>query len=156
MAAQTTVALDATDYQVLRELQEHARLAYKELGRRVGLSASAVIERVRKLEDAGVITGYHAAVDPARLGLPIEAYIRMRCFGERCILRDMAAAQFPEVLEAHRVSGSDCALLRVRLTSVAHLQDLIDRLAQFGPSDTALVLSSPVSERVLRAAPGAG
>src|SRR5262245_5784507 len=64
--------LDATDRQVLRELQTDARLAYKELGRRVGLSASAVIERVRKMEDAGVITGYHAAVDAAKLGLPIE------------------------------------------------------------------------------------
>lgn len=83
MAVQNASHLDATDRQVLRELQANARMAYKELGQRVGLSASAVIERVRKLEDAGIITGYHAAVDAAKLGLPIEAYIRMRCFGER-------------------------------------------------------------------------
>jgi Lrp/AsnC family transcriptional regulator, leucine-responsive regulatory protein len=152
MAVQKASDLDLTDRQVLRELQTDARLAYKELGRRVGLSASAVIERVRKLEDAGVITGYHAAVDVAKLGLPIEAYIRMRCFGERCVLRGMATTQFPEVIELHRVSGSDCSLLRVRVASVEHLQALIDRLSQYGPSDTAIVLSSPISERVLREA----
>jgi Lrp/AsnC family transcriptional regulator, leucine-responsive regulatory protein len=149
MAIQKQLDLDATDRHLLRELQEDARLPYKELGRRVGLSASAVIERVRKLEDAGIIMGYHAAVDAAKLGLPIAAYIRMRCFGEGCVVRVISEKTFPEVMEVYRVSGMDCGLLKVRVASVEHLAALIERLSQYGPSETAIVLSSPFQERVL-------
>src|SRR4030042_4992706 len=70
--------LDATGWQILRELEANARLSFAELGRRVGLSLPAVAERVRKMEDAGIITGYRAQVDPARVGLPIRAFVRIR------------------------------------------------------------------------------
>jgi Lrp/AsnC family leucine-responsive transcriptional regulator len=149
MTLRKTGDLDHTDRSILRELQGDARLSYKELGQRVGLSAPAVIERVRKLEESGVIVGYRAEVDPARLGLPVMAYIRMRCFGDRCLRLSLEDADFPEIVELHRVSGGDCSILKVLVASVEHLESVIDRLSHYGASETALVLSSPIQRRVV-------
>src|SRR5436309_13132808 len=115
MALQTERPLDNTDWKILRELQRDARLSYNELGRRVGLSAPAVAERVRKLEDAGVITGYGARIDPAQVGMPLLALIQLRCTPGKCLLKTSTVAEFPEVLEMHKLSGSHCSLLKVAL-----------------------------------------
>jgi Lrp/AsnC family leucine-responsive transcriptional regulator len=142
--------LDATGWQILCALQEDARLSYSELGRRVGLSLPAVAERVRRLEDAGIITGYRAQVDTARLGYPIMAFIRMSLTSDRdpqvsAIVRDM-----PEILECHRITGSDCFVMRAVVSSVSHLETLIDRLSVYGELVTSIVLSSPVTTRTIR------
>src|SRR5438874_12065688 len=85
MALQSERSLDPTDWKILRELQKDGRLSYNELGKRVGLSAPATAERVRKLEDAGIITSNGAQVDVAKIGLPMLAFIQLRCFPDRCL-----------------------------------------------------------------------
>src|SRR2546423_11609864 len=128
MALQSERSLDQTDWKILRELQEDARLSYNELGRRVGLSAPATAERVHKLEDAGIITSYGAQVDVAKLGLPLLVFIQLRCFPERCLFKTSNAEKFPEILEIHKLSGSHCALLKAALSSLEHWEALTERL----------------------------
>src|SRR5690349_4143193 len=112
MAFHSESSLDSTDWKILRELQQDARLSYNELGRRVALSAPAAAERVRKLEDRGIITGYTAQVDPAQVGLPLLAFIQLRCDPGKCLLQTGSAEAFPEIREMHKLSGSHCSLLK--------------------------------------------
>lgn len=145
--------LDPTGWHILRELQENARISFTELGRRVGLSTPAVTERVRRLEDAGVITGYRATIDPARIGLPMIAIMRMTTLGGRCDRVSSLAMTRPEVLSCDRVTGSDSIVMRVAVASVAHLESLIDAFMPFGEITTSIVLSSVVEQRTLDALP---
>ena len=135
--------LDPTDWQLLQHLQEDARLSYHELGRRIGMSATAVAERVRRLEDAGVITGYHAHIDPAKVGLPIMAFILTTCIRNRCFYSNAQQSDFPEVLEYHRLTGRNCGLFKVCVSSVKHLEELIDRISVYELPTTSIVLSTP-------------
>lgn len=135
--------LDHTNWEILRHLQADARLSYHELGRRAGLSAPAIAERVHRLEEEGVLTGYHAQIDPARVGLPITAFILTTCIKNRCIHTHAHFADFPEILEYHRVTGNHCGIFKVCVASVQHLEDLIDRLSAYELPTTALVLSTP-------------
>lgn len=128
-------------------MQKDARLSYAELGRRVGLTTPAVIERVRKLEDAGVITAYRAEIDLARIGYPITAFIRMSITGIDYSHIIEVARDSPEVLECHRGTGGDSFIMKVAVRSVEHLQEVIDRLTPYGITTTTIVLSSPVSLR---------
>ena len=143
--------LDATDWKLLDELQQDGRLSYNELARRINLSAPAVAERVRRLEQAGVITGYHAHVDPTRAGRTVEALVRMACYGPRCLLRHPdVIEQSPEILEMHRLTGDACCQLRVAVASMAEFEALIDRLADHGQPSSTMVLSSPLPWRPVR------
>lgn len=135
--------LDGVDRRILTELQADARLSFNELSRRVNLSAPAVADRVRRLEEAGVVTGYHAHVDPAAAGLPVTALVRMACFGPGCLLRDAAAQDLPEILQLHRVTGDACCVLLISVASMAHFEEVIDRLAEHGRPSSTMVLSSP-------------
>jgi Lrp/AsnC family leucine-responsive transcriptional regulator len=143
------MAIDEIDRKVLKELQQDARVSYAELGRRVGLTTPAVIERVRKLEDAGVITGYRAEIDPAKVGLPITAFVRMSITGVDYSHIIEVAEQSNEVLECHRGTGGDSFIMKVAVSSVEHLQQIIDKLTPYGITTTAIVLSSPVRRRVI-------
>ena len=116
--------MDAVDRRLLAELQADARLSYNELSRRVSLSAPAVAERVRRLEADGVISGYHAHVDPTRAGLPITALVQVQCYGPRCVLRDPEVATWPEVLQLHRVTGGACCVLLVAVATMAEFEAL--------------------------------
>lgn len=147
-------ALDETDWALLRELQADARLSYSELSRRVHLSAPAVAERVRRLEESGVVTGYHAHVDLGRAGWSVLAMIRMTCYGPRCVLQDPAVATWPEVREIHRITGDACSLLKVAAGSMDGFEQVIDRLAPYGPPSSTLVLATPVPWRPVVPAPG--
>jgi Lrp/AsnC family leucine-responsive transcriptional regulator len=151
MALLSTPNFDPTDWGLIRALQENARLTFAELGRRVNLSPPAVAERVRRLEDAGVLRGYHADLDLAALGLPMQAMVRItttnsgECSGYGRRLQDV-----PEVLEAQRVTGSDSYIVRVAVRSMEHLEDLLNRIApQTGDTFTAMVLSTPVPRRIV-------
>jgi Lrp/AsnC family leucine-responsive transcriptional regulator len=144
------MVIDEIDRKVLNELQLDARLSYAELGRRVGLTTPAVIERVRKLEDAGVITGYRAEIDPAKVGLPITAFVRMSITGVDYSHIVEVAEQSDEVLECHRGTGNDSFIMKVAVSSVEHLQQIIDKLTPYGITTTAIVLSSPVKRRVIK------
>jgi len=137
--------VDEMDWSLLRELQADARLSYSELSRRVHLSPPAVAERVRRLEESGVITGYHAHVDLARAGRTVVAMIRMSCYGSRCILRDPGVPRWPEILEIHRITGDACSLLKVAAGSIEAFERVIDRLAPYGQPSSTMVLSSPLA-----------
>ena len=155
MALEHEKLLDDTGWQVLHELQQHERLSFSELGQRVGLSAPAVAERVRKMEDAGIIPGYHAAVDLATLGFPVLAIIRMTSLAHAGKYAGASSKQvrtlvnqFPEVIESYRATGSDITLMKVIATSVEHLDDVIERLAELGQTTTSIVLSPPTIKKI--------
>ena len=140
---------DVIDRKILYELQVDARISYAELGRRVGLTTPAVIERVRKLEDAGVITGYRVEIDTAKIGLPITAFVRMSIAGVDYGRIIEVAQNSNEVLECHRGTGGDSFIMKVAVASVEHLQEIIDKLTPYGITTTAIVLSSPVKRKTI-------
>jgi Lrp/AsnC family leucine-responsive transcriptional regulator len=141
--------LDETGWELLCALQENARSSYADLGRRVGLTPPAVADRIRRLEAAGIITGYHAAVNPAKLGLGLTAIIRFQ--GGRDPYERILGAitACPEIVECHNVTGGDCMTLTAIVSSVEHLEDLIGRLTPYGSSHTSIVLSSPLRHRAI-------
>jgi Lrp/AsnC family transcriptional regulator, leucine-responsive regulatory protein len=139
--------LDQTDWRILAALQNDGRLSFKQLGRRVNLSSPAVAERVRRLEEAGIITGYRATVDAATAGQPLSAFVQMRCTTGRCLLKTTRAEDFPEVVEIHKLSGSSCSMLRVRVTSMQHLEGLFERLGEHGEMNSHIVLSTEFEGR---------
>ena len=149
MASRTGRLLDAKGWRILQELQRNARLSYSELARRVGLSVPAATERVRKMEEAGIISGYRAQLDLARLGLTINAFVRMSVVGDVFTRVTAAVRGMPEVLECHRGTGADSFIMKVAVSSVEHLESLIDRLTPYGTTSTSIVLSSPVPRRDL-------
>ena len=141
--------IDEIDRKILTELQVNARVSFAELGRRVGLTTPAIIERVRKLEDAGIITGYRADIDTSKVGLPITAFVRMSITGVDYSHIIRVVEESNEVLECHRGTGGDSFIMKVALGSVGHLQQVIDRLTPYGITTTTIVLSSPVERRVI-------
>ena len=142
--------MDSAGWHLLEALQEDARLSYTELGQRVGLSAPAVAERVRRMEEAGIISGYHAEINRSKLGFPITAIIRMSTFpGDRCTRFTASVQALPEVLECSRVTGGDSMIIKVMASSVEHLETLIDYLSEQGNITTSMVLSTPVPRRVM-------
>ena len=142
--------LDAVNLRILDELQRDPRLTMSELGRRIGMSSPAVTERVRRLEEAGVIRGYRLDVNPAALGLPIAAYIRIRPNPGQLPRVVELAQQIPEVVECHRVTGEDCFILKVYIPAIDQLDRLLDSFLLYGSTTTSIIQSSPVP---LRSAP---
>ena len=144
---------DELDWRLLAELQADARLSYNELARRVHLSSPAVAERVRRMEQAGIITGYSARVDPVRAGQPLLAFIQLRCSLGTCLLKTTRAQDYPELAEVHKLSGEHCTLLKVRASSLAHLEGLIERLGTHGEMRTHIVLSTQYDGRPVEQPP---
>ncbi len=125
--------LDRTDRRIIVALQADGKLSYQELGEAVGLSAPAAFQRVRKLEVAGVITGYHASVDPAAAGRPLAAFVRVQP-GPGTDRTQLLARwrRSTTVLECHRLSGLDRYLLKLRLDGVATLGAFLDATREAG------------------------
>jgi Lrp/AsnC family leucine-responsive transcriptional regulator len=144
-------ALDDLDWRILEALQENARITFSELGRRVSLTPPAVAERVRRMEDSGVITGYRVELDHARVGLPILAFVRLRAAGDvKCLELGERTKDIPEILECHRVTGEDSYIVKAAVRSVEHLERLVDDLMPYAETVTSLVFSSPVTGRAIR------
>jgi Lrp/AsnC family leucine-responsive transcriptional regulator len=141
--------LDDINRRLLEELQRDGRVAFAELGRRVGLSAPAVAERVGRLERDGVITGYRAIVDPRAIGYPLAAVVRVRPFARQIHKIPEIAADTPEVVECERITGEDCFLLRLHVRDMEDLEPVLDRFTPFGQTTTSIVHSAPVSRRAL-------
>ncbi|MFD6621269.1 HTH-type transcriptional regulator LrpC [Streptomyces sp. ADI98-12] len=140
---------DATDWRILEALQRDGRASFAELARAVSMSASAVTERVRRLEEAGIVRGYTAVVDPERLGYAILAFVRLRHpHGNYKPFHDLVAAT-PQILEAHHVTGGDCFLLKVAARSMRHLEEVTGRIAGLGAVTTSIVYSSPLVRRAI-------
>jgi Lrp/AsnC family leucine-responsive transcriptional regulator len=141
--------LDDTDRRIVAALQRDGRLTTAELGREVSLSASATADRVRRLTDTGVITGYSAVVDPEALGYAVSAFVRLAYpSGNYKPFHDLVDVT-PEVVEAHHVTGDDCFVVRVVSRSMRDLERITGRLATLGGITTSVVYSSPVPRRPL-------
>lgn len=143
--------LDRIAWKIVEELQRDARLSWAELGRRVGLTTPAVAERVHRLEKIGVIRGFHADIDLERLGMPILIFVRLSMAGPEALVRSFQqqVKTWDEVLECHRVTGSDSFIVKARVVSVIHLEGFLDRLGHYGTTSTSTVLSSPVLQRAI-------
>lgn len=143
--------LDSIDGQIIRGLQEDAKASLGELGRQVGLSAPSVMERVRKLEKAGIITGYHATVDARRLGLDIAAFIGVSIRNPHHLADAEGWANGePQIMECHHVTGGHSLLLKVKTRNTHALEQLISRIRQLEGverTETMIVLSTH-TERV--------
>jgi Lrp/AsnC family leucine-responsive transcriptional regulator len=152
MAHKTTpnrIDLDAIAWKILEALQQNARVSFAELGRKIGLSTPAVAERVHRLEEAGVITGYHASLDSAKLGVPVRVVVRLTIpGGELQISRTVSALkELSEISRCHRITGAESFVIEADVVSIRHLEALIDRLSALGATSTSTVLSSPVERR---------
>jgi Lrp/AsnC family leucine-responsive transcriptional regulator len=143
----TARLLDPIGWRILAELQEDARIQYAELGRRVGLSNPAVIERVRRMEEAGIITGYRAEINHQKVGLLVCAFIRVRVVGNLIPSVIAVAREMPEVYECHRIAGEDTFLLKVYVPTSEALEKTVDKLTPYVATTTMLVFSSPVTRR---------
>jgi len=145
----TTDSLDSTDWRILEALQADGRASYADLARTVAMSPSAVSERVRRLEEAGIITGYTATIDPERLGLSIMAFVRLRYPTNNYKPFHTVLDSTPEIVEAHHVTGEDCFVLKVLAHSMRHLEEITGRISTLGPVTTTIVYSSPLKSRPL-------
>lgn len=147
------IELDNIAWKILESLQQNARLSFAELGRKVGLSTPAVAERVHRLEEGGVITGYHAALDMAKLGAPIHVLMRLTLAGGELQFGRAVAVlrELPEISRCHRITGEESFVIEAHVVSVRHLEALIDKLSALGATSTSTVLSSPVEPREYRA-----
>lgn len=145
----STAKLDQISWHILETLQTDARLSFAELGRRVGLSTPAVAERVRKLEDMGVILGYHALIDPSKVGISMQVIVRLTIDGGEPVVRKLMTEvkEMREIVQCYRVTGSDSFILKADVMSIRHLDRLIERLYHFGRTSTTAVLSTPVMRR---------
>jgi Lrp/AsnC family transcriptional regulator, leucine-responsive regulatory protein len=143
------VVMDSIARKLLESLQENARLSFAELGRRAGLSASAAAERIKRMEDAGIIRGYRTELDPASVGYPVQAIIRLALDGDHSkqLLAFLRASR--EVQECHHITGSEAFVLKVAMASLSELERLMESLRRFGAPATEVVLSSPVYARSL-------
>ncbi|WP_263144125.1 Lrp/AsnC family transcriptional regulator [Pseudomonas sp. RIT-PI-AD] len=140
--------MDKYDRALVEALVENGRASFAELARRVNLSPPAVADRVAKLETNGVITGYHASVDPAKVGLPIQCVIELRLADHDSKRTLDTLAKIPQLSLCHRITGDACVLMQAAVGSMQELQELIDELSQYGASKTSLILSTPFQRRL--------
>src|SRR5438552_17080913 len=147
MSFDSSAALDDVDWRLIEALQEDGRMSFAELGRRVSLSPPAVTERVRRLEQAGVITGYRAEIDPRALGYPLTAIVRIKPSPGHLPRIPEIAEEILQVAECHRITGEDCFFLKVHLRSIEELGGLLDRFLVHGQTTTSIVNGSPIPRR---------
>ncbi|MCU4157748.1 Lrp/AsnC family transcriptional regulator [Carboxylicivirga sp. A043] len=132
---------DTIDKQLLKILKENSRLSFAELGRKINLSPSAVRERVQRLEESGIIKEYTIIIDNKKLGNTLEAFMLLKVFPGKLKHVIEKITHFPEVKEAHRITGSQNIHLKITVKSQLHLQELLDKLMTYGDTTTFLILS---------------
>ncbi|MGW0806350.1 Lrp/AsnC family transcriptional regulator [Nonomuraea sp. NPDC002799] len=142
-------AIDAIDLRILAELQVDARVSFAELGRRVALSAPAVADRVQRLEETGVITGYRAEVDPRALGFPVTVMVRIRPAIRELQRISKIAQEVPQIVECYRMTGDDCFYFTMHLRAVDELEPILDLFTPYGHTTTSLIHTAPVPRRPL-------
>ena len=141
------VVLDAVDRQIIGELAQDGRISFAELGRRVNLSSPAVTERVRRLEQLGVITGYRAEIDPRALGYSITAIVRVKPAVRQLSKIAALAADIPQIEECLRITGEDCFYMKLHLSSIEELPSVLDQFLLYGETTTSIVNATPVPRR---------
>ena len=141
--------LDGIGKKIVNVLQKSARISFSDLGRKVGLSTPAVTERVRKLEDAGVLLGYHAVINAAKVGLSVTAFIHITTSSQNYPKILSVINTLEQVLECHHISGEESFIMKVIVPSVTHLESLVKQLSPYGQTKTAIVLSTPCVKRCI-------
>ena len=140
--------LDAVDARIIKTLAEDARISVADIARLVGLSGPSVSERIRRLEENGVIDGYTVRLNASGIGLPIAAWLRVRPLpGELSRVADILRG-LPEVVECDRITGDDCFIAKAHVRSMEHLEKVIDRIIPFAMTNTSIIQSSPVRRRL--------
>ncbi|NTF40359.1 Lrp/AsnC family transcriptional regulator [Rhizobium rhizogenes] len=142
--------LDPTDMSIIEILQQDGRISVSELGRRVGLSQPAASERLKRLEERGVIAGYRAVIDPAAVGLGMMAVIRLRTSHEHIRPCLKQFSEMPEIIEVLRLTGEDCFLLKVLVPTAENLETIVDSIARHGAVTTSLVLRNEPAKAIGR------
>lgn len=140
--------LDATDVSLLHALAADARISIAELAREVRLSAPSVSERIKRLEDAGVIEGYTVKINPKSLGLPLAAWLRIRPMPGQLSKVVEIVRGLSQIVECDRITGEDCFIARAHVESVEDLEWLIDQVIPFAMTNTSIIQSSPVERRL--------
>lgn len=140
--------IDSIDEQILNALTEDARTSVAKLARRIGMSAPAISERIKRLEEAGVITAYTVAIDHKAIGLPIAAWLRVRPVPGQLNKVCEILSGIPEITECDRITGEDCFLARACVCSVEGLEKVIDKIIPYAMTNTSIIQSSPVSQRL--------
>jgi len=141
---------DDLDWKILELLQENARLSFAQIARSIGLSPSAVAERVQRMEDTGVITGYNTQVDPSKLGWSLAAMIMMSVNRINFQSFTDSMGQYPEMATCTRVTGKDCLIMKFYLKDSKHLEEVINRLTQHGEPTTLLILNELKESSIIR------
>jgi len=141
--------LDETNRLLLRELHADPRVTMSALARKVGMSAPAVAERVQRMQRAGVITGFSMSVDPAALGLPVTAFVRVRPAARQLARIADVAESMEQVSECHRITGEDCFLVKVHAATIPELEETLDRFLMYGQTVSSIVVTTPVPPRPL-------
>lgn len=138
---------DETDRLLIEALRRDARASLKELGNTVGLSSPSVAERIRRLQDRGVITGFSVDVDPVALGYPLEAIVRIRPLpGKLHIVRELIE-QTPQIVECDKVTGDDCYVARLFVRSMDEIDTILDRISDKASTSTSMIKSKTVARR---------
>ncbi len=151
MVAEDVREVDEIGWRILDELQRNARTSFKEIAQKVNLSPTAVIERIRRMEDDGVIAGYTAILNPRKIGYRLSALISMSTdYGNPEKIVHSLLADIPEVISCWSVTGTHDFLLEVQVPSLEFLEELLIELSKHGKLTTSIVLPSSVSKRYLR------
>jgi Lrp/AsnC family transcriptional regulator, leucine-responsive regulatory protein len=143
-------SIDGKDLEILEALQVNARVSLSELGRSIGLSQPSISERVKRLEEAGIIEGYCVTINPRALGLGLMAIVRLRTTHEHIKTCLRKFGEIPNIVEVHRVTGEDCFVLKVLVPTPEDLETIVDRIAGFGAVTTSLVLRSEPARAIGR------
>lgn len=144
--------IDETSWAILEALQENGRLSYSELGKKVGLSTPAVSERVRKLEETGIITGYRATLNLKKLGREITAFVSIRSTPDKNKKLIDFIKQSPAVAEGHYITGQASFILKIVVTNIKELETFIGEASYYGTTNTSIVMSTHVEQKGVRGA----
>ncbi|QEK11380.1 Lrp/AsnC family transcriptional regulator [Crassaminicella thermophila] len=141
--------MDATDLKILEILQKNGRISMKDLGNLVGLTSPAVTERVRRLEENGIITGYKAIINPQKLGKKIQAFIDISLDRDKYKSFLDFAEKTSSIIECHHITGGDCMTLKVMVQNMEELEILIDAIKKIGNTQTSIILSTPIENKII-------
>ncbi|WP_072726379.1 Lrp/AsnC family transcriptional regulator [Tepidibacter thalassicus] len=139
--------MDSTNYKIIEILQKDGRISMKDLGKMVGLTSPAVSERVKRLEETGVIEGYKAVINPKKLNKNINAFINIGLPADKYKEFLEFANANNNIIECHHITGQDCLILKVMVESMDELEKLIDKIKQVGRTQTYIILSSPIESK---------
>ncbi len=139
--------MDTTDYKIIEILQDEGRISMKDLGKIVGLTSPAVSERVRRLEESGVIQGYKAIINPDALGRFIKAFVHISLPSNKYSEFIESARQDSRIVECHHITGDDCSVLKVMVKDMYELENVIDSIKKLGSTKTSVILSTPIQSK---------